>query len=513
MFSARRFKIVSTLFFVLVFIVSSFIVSPFPAHAGLILQHPNYTSLTSGLVGFWSFDGKDISNLTALDRSGQGNNGTLTNGPVRTIGKLGQALDFDGSNDYVNVGDHSSLDLGDVLTYSLWVKRDRSSFSTYEVLMSKGAGTFVLVFTVDNTVSANKHSSGEIAESNQAISDGAWHHIVAAKNGSAFFKIYIDGIDRTGSVTDKTLTNGDSSLRLGTESPVAGNYFDGSIDDVRIYNRALSADEIKRLYRIGATLHVNTQINNDSLARGLVGYWSFNDNDLAGSTAYDKSGQSNNGTLTNGPTRAIGKIGQALKFDGVNDYVSTASNVLDPAATDFTATAWFRTNAFNGIQQDIITQLDGTGTGRSWLFINATTNAINSFLGGAGTVGSILQANTWYHITLTKSGTTITIYLNGVFNVSSTKTVGAATGVTNIGINKDGVSDPFNGQIDDVRIYNRALTPDEIKRLYNIGGTLHVNTQINNDSLSKGLVGLWSFDGKDMLATSTGSAAIDRSGN
>ena len=74
---------------------------PKTVEAGFIIQRPLYIGLTNGLVGSWTFDGPDMAVDTAFDRSGQGNNGTLTNGPTRTEGKIGQALNFDGSDDDV----------------------------------------------------------------------------------------------------------------------------------------------------------------------------------------------------------------------------------------------------------------------------------------------------------------------------------------------------------------------------------------------------------------------------
>ena len=65
-------------------------------HAAVIIQRPLYIGLTNGLVGSWSFDGPDMAGVTAYDRSGNANNGTLTNGPVRAVGRIGQALGFDG---------------------------------------------------------------------------------------------------------------------------------------------------------------------------------------------------------------------------------------------------------------------------------------------------------------------------------------------------------------------------------------------------------------------------------
>src|SRR5712671_6332926 len=74
------------------------------------------------------------------------------------------------------------------------------------------------------------------------------------------------------------------------------------------------------------------------LNSGLVGNWSFNQADLAGVIAYDRSGNANNGTLTNGPKQAIGKIGQGLSFDGTNDYVATTNEIN--SSGDFTLSMW-----------------------------------------------------------------------------------------------------------------------------------------------------------------------------
>jgi len=92
------------------------------------------------------------------------------------------------------------------------------------------------------------------------------------------------------------------------------DFLDGLIDDVRIYNRALSPDEIKRLYQSGATTHINISLPGPT--KGLAGWWTFDEKDMAGVHAYDKSGQGNGGTLTSGPRRMKGKVGQALQLDG-----------------------------------------------------------------------------------------------------------------------------------------------------------------------------------------------------
>src|SRR5882724_6472793 len=94
------------------------------AQASFILNKPSALGLNNGLVGWWTFDGKDMAGNYAFDKSGNGNRGTLTgtNGlPVRTLGKIGQGLNFDGVDDYVNAGDINALDGASQFTVSAWV--------------------------------------------------------------------------------------------------------------------------------------------------------------------------------------------------------------------------------------------------------------------------------------------------------------------------------------------------------------------------------------------------------
>src|SRR3989344_1302052 len=284
------------------------------AEAAIVIQAPKYIGLNSGLVGYWSFDGKDMANVTAYDRSGNANNGTLTNGPTRAFGKIGQGLSFDGSNDYVNVSDNANFDLGGKnFSISFWFKANEDLntigdiWSDRRSILQKGVDSIGLAKGADQIFFEGDVDTALIEFSNGANWFNAqtaktswdantWYHGVITHNQTTM-SWYIDGILDSQTTRTETIQNNNDSLRIGRFDRNAWSWT-GLIDDVRIYNRALSADEIKRLYRIGATLKINTSINNDSLANGLVGYWSMNAPDVAGTTAYDRSGQGKNGTFT-----------------------------------------------------------------------------------------------------------------------------------------------------------------------------------------------------------------------
>jgi len=240
------------------------------AGIGVSLQPAKITALntsqnnqiTNGLVGMWSFNGPDMSGATAYDRSGQGNNGTLTNGPTPAIGKVGQALKFDGVDDYVNVGDPASgnLDFGTGgFSVSVWVisrgyANIGSSMNTIigkQQVTSTGWGIYI---NADNKARFNVLGAGlpNSAISNSAINNGQWHQIVGVRQDNGSVKIYVDGVyNADGTATTNSVSNA-LPLYIGNDNySGSARVFSGFIDEVRVYNRALTEAEIKRLYNMG----------------------------------------------------------------------------------------------------------------------------------------------------------------------------------------------------------------------------------------------------------------------
>jgi len=482
------------------------------ASAGTILQRPLYFGLNQGLVGFWTFDAPDMAGVTAYDRSGQGNTGTLTNGPTRQIGKIGQALAFTSNSDHVVRNSFSTFPTS-AITVAFWMRSSDIVNDGTPLSYSVGGNNEFLIFDYGGfAVYINDLS----ASTGISANDGQWHHIaVTWRSSDGALSLYKDGVSvYSGTLSAGTPISGGGCLVIGEEQDaVCGSFqntqaFVGNMDEVLIYDRNLSPDEIKRLYNMGATTKFNVSKKQDpSLNQGLVGLWTFDAPDMAGVAAYDRSGQNNTGTLTNGPTRQIGKIGQALNFDGVNDQIVISSG--PSVSTNATIAGWFYW------QSGVASLIRDDTSGFGWILAYDGNFPAGTIIFRVGNsefntgVNSASYLNKWTHYAVTKNGGAVVYYLNGIQVYASTG-AGNTQNVLPWHIMMNGQNAQYiRGMTDDVRIYNRALSAEEIKRLYNMGATTKFNVSKKQDpSLNQGLVGLWTFDAPDMA----GVTAYDRSG-
>ena len=222
-----------------------------------------------------------------------------------------------------------------------------------------------------------------------------------------------------------------------------------------------------------------TNLNLPNLSRGLVVYWKFDE--ISGSTAIDSSGWINPGVLsTSPPTWTSGQVINALQFNGTNNYVETPTgvNVNGLPTSTITVAAWINIsnlgslNTYNGIINN-----GWTGSpGRWYLFTNWLGDLYFGIRDSTGAVkqdgnpGDRLGINTWYHAVGVFDGEKVKVYLNG--EPGSGNTVPALNrpslytgGLIDVG--GKAATNQMDGKIDDVRIYNRALSDSEIRTLYN----------------------------------------------
>ncbi len=214
------------------------------------------SSLEDGLVGHWTFDGMDMTNATATDVSGNGNHGTLSNSPTKAIGKLGQGLNFNGVNNTVILPNVAALKPTGSFAVSFWYKGLKGSAENF---ISHSPAALTNFWNIDDSSAifcAAANCSKSTGDTYTLPNDNDWHHLAAVLDRAASpdtVTVYIDGISQgtaTGTA-DSDITSYGTNTLIGGESWVNSGYRQGPMDDVRIYNRALSAEEVQRLHGLG----------------------------------------------------------------------------------------------------------------------------------------------------------------------------------------------------------------------------------------------------------------------
>jgi len=196
---------------------------------------------TDNLVASYSFEND------AQDGSGNGLNGTLV-GPVFVEGIAGMALSFDGVNDYVDFGNNAAFDITEQITLSAWVNTNDAGNGQHNPYVSKGDQTYAIKHASSNTIEFFIYNGGWFTANVRVDSsfNGEWHHVAGTYDGSEL-KTYVDGVlgatvAHQGSIDIQT-----HNLTIAMNSQETDRFYDGVIDEVKIYNRALSASEIRFL--------------------------------------------------------------------------------------------------------------------------------------------------------------------------------------------------------------------------------------------------------------------------
>jgi hypothetical protein len=486
--------------------------------------------LTMSLSGYAGSNFADTGNYIGLGTDGTAYSfdnfygGSI--GDKWVDGKLGKALDFDGvsgggGNDNVDLGTANIITGREsAWTICSWVKLDSTSgeANSYEVFSRVTDETdpggalqlFIGEYGADNNRWGiwTNDGGGTNHYANTEVETGAFQHICAERSGSNVY-FYLNGAaDGSTAYTQPSSVAG-LTQRLGASkySGTINQVIDGKIDEVRIYNRALSAGEVTRLYNLTKPKILSASDN------GLVGYWSFDEG--LGTIAGDMSGRGNNGTASGSPTWVNGKKGKALSFNGSNDV--QISGLLGQSE-NITLSAWANLSQADTEGSEVISLGDSVGLRLD----HNIRGAMGFFYGGAGpgwvnTNTEAFYAGTgWHHYiyTVDNNNNRQMFYIDGTLATStvSTDAINYTLGTdTFIGKHGNGESlNDFGGQIDDVRVYNRALSATEVASLYNASKKMMKVNAPQNTKLTDGLVGMWTFNGQDMI---NGTTARDVTGN
>ena len=401
--------------------------------------------------------------------------------------QTGAALNFDGINDRVNLGTAINIVLApqNKITIEAWVKPSSltgngiiaGNYGTpaaqMQFLLRRDANVYT--FWIGNGNIGNFLSVTSLATSTLNV----WQHVAGVYNGTVA-SIYINGILSATAAISYTFGTTTNSLVIGG---AGGEHFTGDIDEVKIWTRNLSQSEIQN--------NMNCEINTPGF--GLLANYHFNQGIAAAANPtvtalIDGSGNAYTGTLTNialtagsisnwvapgGVVTGVSCDGAALNFDGSNDRVNlgTAINIVLAPQNKITAEAWVKPSTLGG--NGIIAGNYGTPVAQMQFLLRRDGNVYTFWIGN-GNIGNFLSVtslatstlNVWQHVAGVYNGTVASIYINGI--LSATAAISYTFGTTTNSLVIGGAGgEHFTGDIDEVRIWNRALCQGEIQNNIN----------------------------------------------
>jgi hypothetical protein len=506
----------------------------------------------AGLVSWWRTE------ANALDQAGT-NTGTLVGNTTYGLGRVGQAFVFDGRGDAVSVGNPINLQLQN-FTIEAWIKRANSSLASFGGegaghIFGGSYGGYVFGLWDDGQLTLGQIGISGV-ESVRAITDtNSFHHVAVTKNGSNIV-FYVDGAGETAAAYNPGFVFG-GGFAIGARGGDYGASFLGALDEVSIYNRALSAAEIQAIYLAngagkcaagvapsitaepaGQTVVAGSTVTFTVTATGtppLSYQWRFNGTNISAATAtaltltnvqsaqagtysvrttnlYGSATSSNavltvnpagscvpspaglvswwrgegnsldavganNGTLENGVTFGVGRVGQAFSFDGQTGSVLVPDSASLRLTNQLTIEAWVNTRSTNK-DRTVVSKVGGVGGNNGYQLAFSGSMLLGQFNrpgqawpGYRVSYPTLVTLGAWNHVAWTYDQSVMKLYWNGV--PVATNAVGAqaiAVSSSNLRIgDDDNHNTPFDGLIDEPSVYSRALSASEIAAIYNAG--------------------------------------------
>jgi len=425
------------------------------------------------ILAYWNLNDNGSGGVSLVDATGNGNDLTAQGtGATLGAGIIGGCAVFDGVG-YLQAT--STFNATYPLTYSCWIKS--SSVGETGVWGGNGTGypNQFRIIAINSTIYFQAPSATTANTTGGSYNDGNWHYVVGVADGTNIY-LYVDG-----SLVAQTADNSNG----GSAIPyLIGNNGDSitapsSIDEVGVWSRALSSTEVYDLYYGGlGNTYPFTNPLPVPLTVGCKSYWNLNNDGSGGVSLLDATGNGYTLANNNGVTLGTGIIGGDAVF--VSSNSQSLSNITQfTAQTSFTASAWFKMSSVgSGTRRDIFDSISDIGFGCS---ISTSDTILFSYGVNGSPIDNdsgfqIIDTN-WHYLTYTFDGGTYDLkgYIDGVLvdsintgNPASPWADGAPTCIGQAGVSVFF----FDGQIDEVGIWNRALSQSEVTELYNSGAGL-----------------------------------------
>ena len=423
-------------------------------------------------------------NGDALDLSPNGYDAASTSGITwGTAGVFGTSASYNGSTSNIRLPDNLSVATGsNDFTLSAWVYLDTFNPSFTSVITTQANWYFYITIAPDGQVKTYNQVVS-VNSSVGVISTGQWYHIGATLSSTSGKNVYVNGVNvasslDTSNCLDRSSSNGHNALGYYNSTGTTNEYhIDGKIDQVRIFNTALTPLEVEALYTEELCICDGTVDTLDILGDGsCIATYQLdgNANDLSGNYS---------GTPTD-VSYGVGEFDLAGVFNGSTSAINTT---YTPTVANLrTVSLWFKTNStVLGAIQSVSPY--GISNNYAWEWIYMLSNGTIAAGYGASNGGAVYMKtttnsyndNSWHHLALTLNGvygagSFVQLYIDGnevstSIDTSNSGSISSITGTFRLGSrNRSGVdSNVFNGSIDQVRIFNKALSAGEVTTLYN----------------------------------------------
>ena len=420
----------------------------------------------AGLVAWWPGD------AGALDQTGQ-SNGVLMNGAGISGGMIDTAFEFVGGASRVLVPETDSLKLQD-LTLEMWIRRSNTTVSSDS---PAGAGLFACTVGGYGMVILNGGGiglgsvGGARFDTPPRIVDLEWHHVAATRAGSSV-SIYVDGVLTDSGELPATFTFSGPFAIGATPAAIDGYFFSflGSIDDLAVFNRALTASEIGSIWLAGAAGKCRSGDpgpNCEPAPSGLAAWFPL-DEDSRNLVSPERVAEPSAATF------GVGHVNGAAYFDGLAPGVVLPD---DPRlkSQDFSVETWIKRESTTRASQSEPANgaIFAGGINSYGLAMDVNGALYFSVVGQQNLASSALVTDlAWHHVAMTKSGATVRIYLDGSLggtldvgnlqlDLSTPFAIGSLSATWSNGYNYS-----FWGGIDELSVYDRPLTSEEVFRIW-----------------------------------------------
>lgn len=415
------------------------------------------SALSQNLVAYYPFNGN------ANDESGNGNNGTVNGAILSTdrFGNANNAYSFNGANNFISVADNPEL-FSDELTLSWWYKVPEYSGTRVVIGWVNGGNRYQQFFSGNSLAYFNGYYNSCCCFNPTYINMTAvnqWQHVAVAykktNTNESVTRLYINGeLKQTDNHAAAITYQPGATFFIGKTHD--GGYFNGELDDIRIYNNAMTDAQVQQLYNAEST--------------GMVAYYPFNGN------ANDESGNGNHGTVNGASltTDRFSNSNSAYAFNGTSDYINVPDAAILRPGLEISLSAWVKRTRF---AVDIIIEKGGDWTGGTCnygLGLHSVNNNMFYFFFNGGWRGTdgVNDLNWHHYAVVAKNGeANPVLYIDGlpkpVMHTSGGGTILMNNSAQDLHIGAQVAYSVYGANlIDEVRIYNRALSNAQVMSIY-----------------------------------------------